>query len=240
MNFWSKLKNNYYNFLRVVFDDVPLSTTIILSMLLCVYALLPLVYHPVHGLFGFYSAIARVILWVIIILLILYPIGLIRTGMFYRWAESYDSSAKGRHLAIIVVKYSLMIKSLFHLLVKMKLLSRTLKDNDIPFRIYVVKNSRQVLDIVANKDVSAVMVFGHGVRHGIKFSDYTYLYYCDIPKYKHIKYWSQFHCNHYAGKSMSEYLGCEGYATSDITISHDINDYIKSKAYVKKLKKILG
>jgi len=232
------LKEGYYRLMRILFNDAALTSSIILSIIFIAYALLPLFLSPNAGLYSFYYGVSRVIVWILISLVVLYIIFKWRVNLFYNSLKARKVS--GKHLSIVIVKYDLLHKSVFYLLIRFKELFHTLKENNIPFEVCLVNDKHELINAIDDKNVHAIMIFGHGIKHGIKFSDYTYLYYCEVPRLSHIKYLGQFHCNHFAGKSLDQYIGCEGKVTDDIVISHEINDYIQSKLYVQKFKKIFG
>jgi len=114
-----------------------------------------------------------------------------------------------------------------------------LRENKIPFSVYVVSNKDEFMSVINNRKVKVLFVFGHGQKHGVKFGNELW-HYCNIPKVSHIKFVTQFHCNHYTGKSLHEHLRCKGtLITQDVTIYQDINKYIDSEKYLSNLKKIL-
>jgi len=146
---------------------------------------------------------------------------------------------KTKHLAIIMVRYNIIYKTMFYLLTNFKKFFEVLNQNDIPYVVYVIDKKEDFTAIVKNKDVKALFIFGHGRKHGLKFGNEVWPYY-NIPKVKNIEYVGQFHCNHESGKSLYEHLGCKGVLIDGVTLSYDINEYIDSKKYVPILKAIFG
>jgi hypothetical protein len=103
--------------------------------------------------------------------------------------------------------------------------------------VYVIDKKKELINIVHDKNVKALFIFGHGRRNGLKFGDELWSYY-NMPKARNIEYVGQFHCNHESGKTLYEHLGCRGMHIEGVTLSYDINNYIDSKKYVSVLKSI--
>ena len=231
----SKIREKYLNFLRSFFKDVPTSLYKLLLFVLIVYAVLPLFFYPRLDFYRFYYIISYVTLGIIAFFAIIYYPIRWYVERFYNNIQTKKLNTS--HLAIILIKYNILFKSLFYILMNLKYLFVLLTKNNIPYTVYVVKTKEEFTDIIKDKQVKSVFVFSHGQRHGVKFGNEIW-HYCNLPKVKHIQFVGQFHCNHYTGKSLYEHLECDGVMTKGVTLYHDINKYIASEEYVPILKDI--
>jgi hypothetical protein len=237
MSILRKIREKYHNFLRVFFKDTPKSLYILFLCLFMIYAIMPLFFYPNINFYKIYYIGSKVLLWIIIILTLVYLPLKLSIRNFYR--EIRTPALNKNHLAIIIIKYNIFVKSMFYMLLNIKKFLGKLRKSNVPFSVYVVNNKDEFMNVINNTKVKVLFVFGHGQKHGVKFGNELW-HYCDIPKVSHIKFVTQFHCNHYTGKSLHEHLGCKGnMITEDVTIYHDINKFIDSEAYLSSLKKLL-
>lgn len=84
-------------------------------------------------------------------------------------------------------------------------LVKYLKKKDKTYKIYNKINSNKLKKVINNKNVTSLFLFGHGVRHGIKVGRNEVVYYCEFPNHPKKDLIAQFHCNHFGGKTLSEY-----------------------------------
>jgi len=237
MKLFNRLTKLYHNFLRIFFRDTHKSVLIIFFCLFLIYAILPLFFYPDMMLYRIYYVSSKILIWTIIFLTPIYI--LLKFRIRYVYNKIQSPSLKRDHLAIIVVKYDSFFKSMFYMFINLFRFLHKLRSSKIPFSVYVVDNRKQFMDVIYNKNVKVLFIFGHGQKHGIKFGNELW-HYCSIPKVSHIRFVTQFHCNHYSGKSLHEHFGCNGsFITEDVTIYHDINKFIDSEEYLENLKKLL-
>lgn len=230
-----KIRERYYAFLRAFFKDVPKSLYILFLSLFILYAVLPLFFHNYYSFYWFYHNISYVVLSIVIgVLISYYPL---RTYFEHYYRKIRTKKLSTSHLAIVMIKYNILFKSAFYILIHFKKFFSILKDNSIPYVVYVVDDKDELIDIVQNKNVKAVYIFGHGQRHGVKFGNEVW-HYCNMPKASHIEFVGQFHCNHYTGKSLYDHLECDGRMVDGVTLCYDVNDYIESREYLQHLKKL--
>lgn len=230
-----KIREKYRAFLRSFFKDVPTSLYWLLLFVLIIYSVLPLFFYPRLDFYRFYYILSYVVLIIIAFFAIIYyPISWY-VEKYYKNIQTKKLSTP--HLAIILIKYNILFKSLFYVLMNLKYLFTILTKNRIPYVVYVVKNKEEFTNIINDTKVKSLFVFSHGQRHGVKFGNEVW-HYCNLPKVKHIQFVGQFHCNHYSGKTLYEHLECEGTMTKGVTIYQDIDDYISSEKYLPILKKI--
>jgi hypothetical protein len=231
----SKFKEIYHSFLRVIFKDVPTSLYRLVLSVLIVYSVLPFFFYPQLDFYRVYYILSIIVINIIALCAILYCIVRLCLDRYYKNIQTKKLNVS--HVAIILIRYNILFKSLFYPLMKLKYFFNILNKNSIPYTVYLVKSKEEFIDIINNKQVKSVFVFSHGQRHGIKFGNEIW-HYCNLPKVKHIQFVGQFHCNHYSGKTLYEHLGCNGVMTQGVTLYQDINKYILSEEYVSVLKKL--
>ena len=233
----SKIKELYFSILRAFFADVPVSLYKLLLFGLIVYSVLPVFFYPNNKFYEVYYYLSYITISILLICAITYfPL---KSYLKKYYIRVQTAKLKTKHLAIIMVRYNIIYKTMFYLLTNFKKFFEVLNQNDIPYVVYVIDKKEDFTAIVKNKDVKALFIFGHGRKHGLKFGNEVWPYY-NIPKVKNIEYVGQFHCNHESGKSLYEHLGCKGVLIDGVTLSYDINEYIDSKKYVPILKAIFG
>ncbi len=93
-----------------------------------------------------------------------------------------------------------------------------LKNNGKPFKVYKWVDKDTFKRIICDEKVKEAYIFGHGVRHGIKFNMKEIFYYCNfeeefktLPKKDYI---AQLHCNRLGGKSLVEIAAKDGFVTN--------------------------
>jgi hypothetical protein len=248
--FMRRIKDLYRSLLRVFFADVPVSLYRLLLFGLVTYSIFPIFFYPDMLFYKIYYYISYLTISILLICAILYfPMkAYIRT--YYTNIQTKDIRTKNiqakrdnkkntKHLAIILVRYKIIYKTLFYLLTNFKKFFMILNQNHIPYNVYVIDTKEDFIKIITDKNVRALFIFGHGRRHGLKIGNEIWPYY-NVPQAKNITYVGQFHCNHESGKSLYEHLGCDGVLIKGVTLSYDINEYIDSKKYISILKKILS
>ena len=90
-------------------------------------------------------------------------------------------------------------------LMAIKNLVKYLNKNKKNYRVYNKVTSNKLKEILKGKEAKSIFIFGHGERHGIRVGKNEVMYYCDVPKSPKKHLIAQFHCNHYSGKSFSDY-----------------------------------
>ncbi|MFH0874777.1 MAG: hypothetical protein V1859_02480 [archaeon] len=87
------------------------------------------------------------------------------------------------------------------------LVLKYLKEKNEDYAIYNEINQATLDEIMENKHIRTVYLFGHGRRHGFVIDSNTIADYCryDNPKYAK-DYVYQIHCNQGGGKSLVEYV----------------------------------
>jgi len=221
--------------LKAFFKNTPLSFFILTLSGLVIYALLPLVFYPSLGFYRAYYLISKIVLGILICVMLAYFPMLWYIRRYY--ASLPTKKMHSEHLAIIIIKYDIMYKTFFYLLIHLKRLFQILTGSNIPYTVSVVKNEKELVETLTDKKVKAVFIWGHGQRHGVKFGNEVYPY-CNLPKISHIKFVGQFHCNHYSGRSLQECIQCYGILPDGVTISYELNEFIDSKKYIPELKKL--
>jgi len=236
-----KIKEIYYSFLRAFFADVPTSLYKLLLFGLIVYSVLPVFFYNNTVFYRVYYYLSYLTISILVICAITYfPL---KSYLKKYYLRIQTKKLKTEHLAIIIVRYNIIYKTLFYLLTHFKKLFAILNQNHIPYVVYVINTNEEFINILKNRNVKAIFVFGHGRRHGLKFGNEVWSYNnlsVLAPKLKHIIYVGQFHCNHESGKSLYEQLDCDGTLTEGVTLCYDINDYIDSRKYISILKGIFG
>ena len=108
-------------------------------------------------------------------------------------------------------------------------LIKYLKKKDRPYRVYNNATSNNIRNIINDKNVKSILLFGHGERHGIKVGRNEVLYYYEFPNHPKKHLIAQFHCNHFNGKSLAEYGNKPIYAfvTNNTQRQMDIERQIK-------------
>jgi len=101
---------------------------------------------------------------------------------YYIKIQTKSSKGKNRkHLAIILVRYNIIYKTFFYVLIHFKKFFTILNQNKISYVVYVIDTKEEFIDIVKDKNVKALFIFGHGRKHGLKFGNELWPYY-NIPK----------------------------------------------------------
>lgn len=78
--------------------------------------------------------------------------------------------------------------------------------NKKPYKVYDYVTRQNLKKIIGDKNVKSIVLFGHGQRHGIRIGRNEMFYYCELnnPSKKHLV--AQFHCNHFKGKGLADYM----------------------------------
>jgi len=85
-------------------------------------------------------------------------------------------------------------------------LLKTLKLKKESYKVYEFVSAKEFKKIINNPKVSNVYILGHGQRHGVKLGKNECIYYCEFKNAKKKEAIFQFHCNHYGGKSLADYI----------------------------------
>ncbi len=164
--------------------------------------------------------------------LLVFPLLLISFVTYRRYLSK--NSQQGRldnHVAIVLANnyfpeniYSFGIDGV-------KRIVKYLKKRKIPYRVYDRVTSNQLKKIINNKNISSIILFGHGQRHGIKVGKDETLYYCEFqnPPKRHLV--AQFHCNHLKGKSLADY----GDKPKFVFIKNKLQNNFDIEGQVKKI-----
>ena len=230
------IREKYYQLIRSFLENF----SVILLIILLLYALSPLFFHSEVKFYRVYDDIAWIFIGILSLVIIVYfPVKLYIKHFYNKILLLSRKKLSGEHLAIIIVKYDSFYKSLYYVLMHFNKLFNTLDANKVPFVVYLINNEKEFVKVVQDKDVKAMYIFSHGQKHAIRFGKKMF-HYCNIPKVSHIKFVGQFHCNRYGGMPLKEHLDCEGLVTDDWTIYQEINDFIDSGKYLVKLKKLFS
>lgn len=117
-----------------------------------------------------------------------------------------------------------------------KKLVQYLYDSNKNYKVYNKVTSSELKKIIMDKNISSLLIFGHGDKHGIQVGKDEMLFYCDLPKnvpYRHL--FAQFHCNHFKGKGLTEYGAKAKYilvkekAQNDGDIEEQVDRIIREK-----------
>lgn len=84
---------------------------------------------------------------------------------------------------------------------------RYLKKKNKPYKVFTRITPNKLKEITEDKMVKGIILFGHGQKHGIKLSKKKVFYYCEAGKSPKKEFVMQFHCNHYGGTSLVDYIG---------------------------------
>ncbi len=74
-----------------------------------------------------------------------------------------------------------------------------------PYQVYLWPSVNLFKQIVKNKKISELYIFGHGRINGIYFSQ-QFIDYSLFQEYPSKMFVGQYHCNHGQGKSLADYL----------------------------------
>ena len=114
--------------------------------------------------------------------------------------------------------------------------------NDIRYNVYDNLTKPEFNNIISNKKIKNIYLFGHGTRHMFGLYEDKPVYYCDFQNKRINKdFVAQYHCNHHYGKSLADYVVdkdkrkyCE--ITYEAWSRPGINGFLKHK-YKEKHKK---
>lgn len=110
-------------------------------------------------------------------------------------------------------------------------LIKHLKKKNKNYQIYDKITSEKLKEIIMNKNVKSIFLFGHGQRHGIKVGRNETVYYCEFPNHPKKELIAQFHCNHANGKSLADYGKKPIYSF----ITDDVQNQIKINKQLKEI-----
>ncbi|MBU0963067.1 MAG: hypothetical protein KKD48_04150 [Nanoarchaeota archaeon] len=110
-------------------------------------------------------------------------------------------------------------------------LIKYLKKNNKSYVVYNRVNSDQLKNIINDKRVYSILLFGHGERHGLKVGKNEIVYYCEFKNHPKKHLIAQFHCNHYSGKSLSEY----GEKPIFSFVTNNMQNYLSIEKQIKKI-----
>ncbi|MFH1173996.1 MAG: hypothetical protein V1725_02600 [archaeon] len=159
--------------------------------------------------------------------------------IFYRDISKKSYLNEKNHVAIIIPKYSNYIKFGGEHTTDFNKLFSNMKKRELPFAVYVINSVSELQKIIDDEKVKALLIFGHGIRHGVLVNDVTLCHYCELKKRQNIAYIAQYHCNDKGGQSLKECFGCEGDVTNRIRTSFELAKIIKSEKLYLDLKRAL-
>jgi hypothetical protein len=80
----------------------------------------------------------------------------------------------------------------------------------VPFNVYNCYSPREAKDVICNKNVRSLWIFGHGMRAGIHFGHNRTFHYREVRNAPKKDFIGQFHCNAEGGRSLADYILREG------------------------------
>jgi len=111
------------------------------------------------------------------------------------------------------------------------------EDKQIRYAIFECKTARETKKIIFNKMAKSIILIGHGHKHGIGTSKKEMLYYCTLKGAPQKKIIAQFHCNHFKGSPITDYVKCKkSFITNDKMNTDEINEMIDKMIKNKTLK----
>lgn len=178
---------------------------------------------------------ARFLLFIIILAVFLVLYSIYYAKKWYKEIVKHTCDSEKHHIAIIIPYYSCITKTLSYGLLQMDKFFKSLDAETIPYRVYLLKEVKEFQEVIDNKNIIGLIIFGHGTRHGLLIDKYI-CYYCDIKCHTHIKFIAQFHCNDQSGKSLAEYCNCKNEVSNKLRVAPEINSKLKNKEFIKELK----
>ncbi len=140
-----------------------------------------------------------------------------------------EYKANTNHIAIILCNSYLPERILIYM-EKLPRLIKYFKKRKWPYKVHFGTNKKELKKIIKNPKTKIIYIFGHGQRHGVKLNNKEMAYYCEFEGYPKKKFIAQLHCNHYAGKSLVEYISensIKGFVTNKKINSKKISKFIK-------------
>jgi hypothetical protein len=107
------------------------------------------------------------------------------------------------------------------------------------FSVYTNSNTKDVEEIMRNKEIKEVYFVGHGTSHVFQLNTGETLYYCDFNDEKYRKdFVHQIHCGTRDGKSLIDYVVPDKNKNNCISFRKTINSFDIQKAFKRKIKEI--